>query len=101
MSLTMSGLRHVVVAGAHCDDIAIGCGATLLAIRDAFPEAAVPAFGLTGAGPPREAEERAALEAFHPGVSVTIEDLPDARTPAHWSAAKQTLGLFTKSLAAP
>jgi LmbE family N-acetylglucosaminyl deacetylase len=100
MSLTLSGLRHVVVAGAHCDDIAIGCGATLLAIRDAFPEATVSAFVLTGAGTPREAEERAALEAFHPGVSVTIEDLPDARTPAHWSAAKQTLGMFKKSLPA-
>jgi LmbE family N-acetylglucosaminyl deacetylase len=100
MSLALSGLRHVVVAGAHCDDIAIGCGATLLAIRDAFPEVTVSAFVLTGAGTPREAEERAALEAFHPGVSVTIEDLPDARTPAHWSAAKQTLGMFKKSLPA-
>jgi LmbE family N-acetylglucosaminyl deacetylase len=55
---------------------------------------------LTGAGTPREAEERAALEAFCPGVSVTIEDLPDASTPAHWSAAKQTLGRFRRSLPA-
>jgi LmbE family N-acetylglucosaminyl deacetylase len=101
MSLELSGLRHVVVAGAHCDDIAIGCGATLLAIREAFPQVTVSAFVLTGAGTPREAEERAALEAFCPGVSVTIEDLPDARTPAHWSAAKQTLGMFARSLAAP
>jgi LmbE family N-acetylglucosaminyl deacetylase len=100
MSLELSGLRHVVVAGAHCDDIAIGCGATLLAIREAFPQVTVSAFVLTGAGTPREAEERAALEAFCPGVSVTIEDLPDARTPAHWSAAKQTLGMFSRSLTA-
>lgn len=100
MSLELSGLRHVVVAGAHCDDIAIGCGATLLAIREAFPQVTVSAFVLTGAGTPREAEERAALEAFCPGVSVTIEDLPDARTPAHWSAAKQTLGMFARSLPA-
>jgi LmbE family N-acetylglucosaminyl deacetylase len=100
MSLELSGLRHVVVAGAHCDDIAIGCGATLLAIREAFPQVTVSAFVLTGAGTPREAEERAALEAFCPGVSVTIEDLPDARTPAHWSAAKQTLGMFARSLTA-
>jgi LmbE family N-acetylglucosaminyl deacetylase len=101
MSLTLAGIRHVVVAGAHCDDIAIGCGATLLAIREAFPEVTVSAFVLTGAGTPREAEERAALEAFHPGVCVTIEDLPDARTPAHWSAVKQSLADFKKSLPEP
>jgi LmbE family N-acetylglucosaminyl deacetylase len=101
MSLTLAGIRHVVVAGAHCDDIAIGCGATLLAIREAFPEVTVSAFVLTGAGTPREAEERAALEAFRPGVCVTIEDLPDARTPAHWSAVKQSLADFKKSLPEP
>ena len=56
MSLELSGLRHVVVAGAHCDDIAIGCGATLLAIREAFPSVTVSAFVLTGACTPREAE---------------------------------------------
>jgi LmbE family N-acetylglucosaminyl deacetylase len=101
MSLTLTGLRHVVVTGAHCDDIAIGCGATLLTLRAAYPELAVSAFVLTGAGTPREAEERAALESFVPGVSVSIEDLPDALTPAHWPAAKQALATFTRGLAVP
>ncbi len=101
MSVTLSGIRHVVVTGAHCDDIAIGCGATLLALRDAFPDVKVSALVLTGAGTPREAEERAALGAFHPGVSVTIEDLPDALTPAHWLAAKQALATFKQLLPSP
>jgi LmbE family N-acetylglucosaminyl deacetylase len=61
----------------------------------------VSAFVLTGAGTPREAEERAALEAFSPGVSVTIEDLPDSLTPAHWLAAKQALATFARLLPFP
>jgi LmbE family N-acetylglucosaminyl deacetylase len=98
MSLELTGLRHVLVAGAHCDDIAIGCGATLLALREKFGDLTVSAFVLTGAGTPREAEERAALEAFAPGVSVTVEDLPDALTPAHWLAAKMALVTSKKLL---
>lgn len=101
MSLSLTGLRHVVVAGAHCDDIAIGCGATLLALRQEFGDLVVSAFVLTGAGTPREAEERAALEAFCPGVRLTIEDLPDALTPAHWLATKQALATFTRMLPSP
>jgi len=50
MSLSLTGLRHVVVAGAHCDDIAIGCGATLLALRQEFGDLVVSAFVLTGLG---------------------------------------------------
>ncbi len=101
MSVTLSGISHVVVAGAHCDDIAIGCGATLLALRAANPELVVSAFILTGGGTPREAEERAAVEAFAPGAAVTVGDLPDARTPAYWLAAKESLATFKKSLAMP
>ena len=100
MSLSLTGLRQVVVAGAHCDDIAIGCGATLLAVRRAFPDVAVSAFVLTGGGTAREAEERAALEAFCPGVTVTVGTLPDAHTPAHWLTAKQALATFKRSLTA-
>jgi LmbE family N-acetylglucosaminyl deacetylase len=101
MSVTLTGLGHLVVAGAHCDDIAIGCGATLLALREAFPDATVSAFVLTGAGTPREAEERAALEAFCPGASVTVVDLPDTLTPGHWLKAKQALSTFKRSLPSP
>lgn len=101
MTVTLSGLTHVVITGAHCDDIAIGCGATLLALRESFPGLAVSAFVLTGAGTAREAEERAALEAFCPGSQVTIAGLPDARTPAHWLAAKEALTGFKQSLATP
>jgi LmbE family N-acetylglucosaminyl deacetylase len=32
---------RVVCIGAHCDDIEIGCGATLLQLREAWPEAEI------------------------------------------------------------
>ncbi len=99
MTVTLSGLTHVVVAGAHCDDIAIGCGATLVALREQFPGLMVSAFVLTGGGTVREHEERAALAAFAPGVNATICELPDARTPAHWLSAKESLAGFKRSLA--
>jgi len=101
MSLAVTGVRHVVATGAHCDDIAIGCGATLLRLCETFPDATLSAFVLTGAGTPRAAEEQAAVQAFWPGASVTIGELPDARTPAHWLAAKEALATFTRSLANP
>ncbi len=32
-------LNNVLLLGAHCDDIEIGCGATLLALAESYPEA--------------------------------------------------------------
>ena len=85
--------RGVAVLGAHCDDIAIGAGATLLGLCAAVPGLVVHALILTGAGTPREAEERAALAAFCPGaqLQVTVGDLPDGALPAYWAQAKGTV----------
>jgi LmbE family N-acetylglucosaminyl deacetylase len=87
---------EIAVLGAHCDDIAIGMGGTLLSLSQANPELRVHALVLSGAGTAREAEERAALAAFCPGaeLTVTILDLPDGRAPAHWERIKQALNAF-------
>ncbi|MFG1639534.1 PIG-L deacetylase family protein [Amycolatopsis sp. NPDC049252] len=94
----MIGLRPgrlggVVALGAHCDDIAIGAGGTLLTMCAARPGLRVDALVLSGGGTPREDEERAALAAFCPGaqVDVTVLKLPDGRFPAHWEEAKNAL----------
>jgi LmbE family N-acetylglucosaminyl deacetylase len=86
-------LRSLVVVGAHCDDIAIGAGGTLLAICSARPGVRVDALVLSGGGSEREDEERAALAAFCPAaeLSVTVLKLPDGRFPAHWDEAKSAL----------
>ncbi|UQS22252.1 PIG-L family deacetylase [Amycolatopsis thermalba] len=68
-------LERIVVLGAHCDDIAIGAGGTLLTLSR--PGLRVDALVLSGGGTEREDEERAALAAFCPG--------------AHWDEVKNAL----------
>ncbi|MFE6054093.1 PIG-L deacetylase family protein [Kitasatospora sp. NPDC056446] len=82
--------ERVVALGAHCDDIAIGAGGTLLTVCRARPGVRVDALVLSGGGGEREREEQAALAAFCPGADLrlTVLKLPDGRLPAHWDEAK-------------
>lgn len=91
--LRLGDISELVLLGAHCDDLAIGAGATLLQTCARRPDLRVTALVLTGGGTAREAEERAALAEFCPGASldVTVLDLPDGRAPAHWDTVKQAL----------
>lgn len=83
-------LDRLVAVGAHCDDIAIGAGGTLLAMCLARPGIRVDALVLSGGGGEREQEELAALAAFCPGADLrpAVLKLPDGRLPAHWDEAK-------------
>ncbi|MGA6158749.1 PIG-L deacetylase family protein [Stenotrophomonas sp. NPDC087984] len=83
-------LDRIVTVGAHCDDIAIGAGGTLLTLCGARPGIRIDALVLSGGGTDREQEERAALAAFCPGADLrlTVLKLPDGRMPAHWEEAK-------------
>ncbi|MFJ6934365.1 PIG-L deacetylase family protein [Streptomyces sp. NPDC101132] len=86
-------LDRLVAVGAHCDDIAIGAGGTLLTTCLARPGIRVDALVLSGGGTEREAEERAALTAFCPGADLrlTVLKLPDGRLPAYWEEAKSAV----------
>ncbi len=92
-------LDELVLLGAHCDDIPIGAGGTVLTLCRARPGVRVRALVLSGAGTPREDEERAALAAFCPGadLEVTILDMPDGRLPTHWEWAKERLEAFRRT----
>jgi LmbE family N-acetylglucosaminyl deacetylase len=83
----------VAALGAHCDDIAIGAGATLLNMCSVNPAVRVDVLVLSGGGTEREDEERAALAAFCPGADlrITVLKLPDGRLPAHWDEAKAAI----------
>lgn len=91
--LLLERLDRLVALGAHCDDIAIGAGGTLLTICAENPGVRVDALVLSGGGTDREAEEHAALAAFCPGadLDVTVLKLPDGRFPAQWEEAKNGL----------
>ncbi|GAB3133872.1 PIG-L family deacetylase [Tsukamurella serpentis] len=94
-------LSEIAVLGAHCDDIAIGMGGTLLQLSQANRGLRVRAFVGSGGGTEREQEERAALAAFTPEAQlhVTVYDLPDGRAPGHWERAKDQLAQFRRSCA--
>lgn len=86
-------LSQLLLLGAHCDDIAIGAGGTVLALCRANPGLRVTALVLSGGGTVREAEERAALAALCDGaeLDLAVLDLPDGRAPAHWERAKEAV----------
>lgn len=94
-----SRLTEIVVVGAHCDDIAIGMGGTLLTLARARPGLTVRGLVLSGGDTPRAAEERAALAALCPGadVDVTVADVPDGRAPAHWARVKELLATLSRT----
>jgi len=92
-SLLPETLDHLMLLGAHCDDIAIGAGGTVLTLCRANPGLRVTALVLTGGGTDRETEERMALAAFCPkaDLQVTVLDIPDGRLPTYWEHAKDAV----------
>ncbi|GAA5141865.1 PIG-L family deacetylase [Nocardioides marinquilinus] len=96
--LHLDRLTEITALGAHCDDVAIGAGGTLLTFCRAHPGLRVRVLVLSGGGSDREAEERSALAALCPGaeLEVVVGDLPDGRLPAHWDAAKEALEAFRR-----
>jgi LmbE family N-acetylglucosaminyl deacetylase len=68
---TSRQLRHVLLLGAHADDIEIGCGASILALTRARPDLRVTWIVL-GATGERAREARASADAFLAGVDAEV-----------------------------
>ena len=96
--LSTGVLDEIAVVGAHCDDIAIGMGGTLLTLA-AAPGLRVRVLVLSGAAPTAKSRRQKRLAAFCPGagVDVTMLDIPDGLAPAHWERVKTHLRDFRKS----
>lgn len=78
-----TGLRNLLCIGAHCDDIEIGCGATVLRLIERHPELHVDWVILTST-PARAAEARASAAGFLGGVrshNVVIREFRDGFLP--------------------
>ncbi|MEV4375410.1 PIG-L deacetylase family protein [Streptosporangium sp. NPDC049644] len=84
---------RIALLAAHCDDLAIGAGGSLLTLCAARPGIRVDALVLSGGGTERQDEEHAALTAFCPGAELrlTVLKLPDGRLPARWEEAKEAV----------
>ncbi|OBI23362.1 GlcNAc-PI de-N-acetylase [Mycobacterium sp. E2327] len=98
IQLNTGAIDSIAVIGAHCDDIVIGAGATLLQIARHNPGVVVHALVLTGAGTEREIEEKNAFATLFPRseVRLTVADLPDGQLPGHWEAVKRQLAQFRR-----
>jgi LmbE family N-acetylglucosaminyl deacetylase len=99
IQLSTGALKEIAVIGAHCDDIAIGMGGTLMTLAAAEPGLRVRGLVLSGGGTEREAEEFNALAAFCAGadIEVTVHDIPDGRAPAYWERIKALIAAFRAS----
>lgn len=99
IGLNTASVTEIAAVAAHCDDIAIGMGGTLLTLARTHPGLRVHALVLSGGSTPREAEERSALPAFCPGaeIALTVLDFPDGRAPAHWGRVKAELNAFRQT----
>lgn len=93
LSLHANEIRSVALLAAHCDDLAIGAGGSLLTLCASRPELTVHALVLGGAGTVREQEERAALADFcaPARLELTVLGFPDGRMPAHWLEIKEAV----------
>jgi LmbE family N-acetylglucosaminyl deacetylase len=99
IGLSAGSVKSVALIGAHCDDIAIGAGATLLQLVRDNPDIVVNALVLTGGGTEREVEEKNAFAMLcgTAEVRLTVADLSDGRLPHQWDKVKQRLSEFRRS----
>ncbi|MFJ4657387.1 PIG-L deacetylase family protein [Nocardia sp. NPDC088792] len=91
-------VREIALLAAHCDDLAIGLGGTLLSLADTVAELRVRALVLSGAGTERAREEQQALESFCPGADLELRilDVPDGYAPAHWERVKDAVAALRR-----
>jgi LmbE family N-acetylglucosaminyl deacetylase len=82
---------RILCLGAHCDDIDIGCGGTMLSVLERHPDAQV-VWVVMGSTPARERELRASARRFlrRAGNSeVVAHQFRDGFFPAQYAAIKQ------------
>jgi LmbE family N-acetylglucosaminyl deacetylase len=91
---------EVLCIGAHCDDIEIGCGGTVLAIQRRYPRCKVHFLVLTSTAA-RRAEAAASAKALVKASArgqVRICELPDGLLPAHLVAVKAEFERMKKAI---
>lgn len=86
----LENLKTVLLLGAHCDDIEIGCGATVLRLKQRFPNLAVY-WVVISSGELRRAEAEKCAGLFLDGIkqqTIVIKGFQNAYFPAQWAAIK-------------
>jgi LmbE family N-acetylglucosaminyl deacetylase len=80
----------VLCIGAHCDDIEIGCGGTVFALQDRYPDCRIHWLVLTSGATRRKEAQRSANAFVRPEQrgETWICDLKDGHLPAHFTEVK-------------
>lgn len=84
-------VRDALFLGAHCDDVEIGCGATIRALALANPSCRIRIVMFSGGGNGRGEESRAAISRLLPASArheLKVHDFRDGFFPADWSSIK-------------
>jgi len=84
-------LRHVLCLGAHCDDLEIGCGGTVLALAGS-PNPPAFTWVVFSSDAAREAEARSSAERFlrgAPSAQIIIKKFRDGFLPYDGAAVKE------------
>ncbi|GGX49670.1 PIG-L deacetylase family protein [Saccharospirillum salsuginis] len=94
---------HVLCLGAHCDDIEIGCGGSILKLLEDYPGLKVTWVVFVSNEQRRmEAEEGAVEFAGNAGeLNVHIFDFKDGFLPAHVERVKETFERLKREIANP
>lgn len=94
-------VRRVLCLGAHCDDIEIGCGGTVLALLASTPDLAVDWVVFSGTTE-RAAEARAAAAEFlagAPDCRVVVHDFRDGFFPGETTRLKERFNALAAEVA--
>lgn len=97
----LSRIRHVLLLGAHSDDIEIGVGGTVLRLVEASPKLEVT-WVVLGGNEVRQAEARASAEAFLGGVEsrrIITHAFRDAFFPTQLETIKEAFEELKRSIA--
>lgn len=100
LAASSNSALEILCIGAHCDDIEIGCGGTVIALQRRYPRCKVHLLVLTST-PARRAEAAAAAKALI-GVSARGEmricEFPDGLLPAHLPEVKAEFERMKKAI---
>lgn len=90
---------QIVCIGAHCDDIEIGCGGSLVALSQAYPLSHFHCWVFSG-NAARAAESRACLTQLLDAERFTLQvfDHRDGYFPAQWAQVKERLATLSQTI---
>ena len=101
--LDLTRVKRLLCLGAHCDDIEIGAGGTILNLAKANPEIEVKWVVFAGENPERVEEARRSAEVFLAGTStksdIVIHGFRDGFFPFQGELIKETFEDLKKSFA--